>query len=118
MAGRAPPPKEVFRSHYARLEQAFIAPLTLAGKLFAEHVIGAATNSKVINVEAANINKAAWILDDVRANLEASNQPDTFLKTFCDVLADSGEHALEGIATSIRTSLDGKILTMYHISIF
>ena len=111
MAGRTPLPREVFRTHFGRLQQAINAPLPLAGKLFSEQLIGAETNSKVSNTDAPTINKATWILQDVRATLETSRQPDTVLETFCDVLVDSGEPALEAIAASIRSFLGGKALS-------
>ena len=110
MAGSTPLPREVFRSHSDRLKQAITAPVPLAGKLLAKNLMGAAVNSKVINAEAPTATKAVWILDDVRAALEASSQPGTVLKTLCDVLDDSGEPALGSIAASMRSSLDGKIL--------
>ena len=118
MAGRPSLPRKVFRTHYDRLQEAITSPVRLAGKLLAKDLIGTATNSKVIDADAVPYStKAAWIVENVRLALELSSQPDTVLKTLCDVLDDSGEPTLEGIAASMRSSLDGKILTMYHISI-
>ena len=110
MAEHVPLPREVFRLYFDSLQQAITAPVALAGKLFAKNLIGTATNSKVINTEAPTVTKAVWILDDVRAALEASSQPDTVLKTLCDVLKDSGEPALGGVVASMKSSLDRKIL--------
>ena len=110
MARRASQPKEVFRSHYGRLQQAILAPVRLAASLLAKELIGPATNTKVITTDGVPLDtKAAWILVDVRANLEASSQPGTFLKTFCDVLEDSAEPALVRIAANMRSSLDGEV---------
>ena len=111
MAGRASQPKEVFNSHYGRLQQAIIASVPLAANLLAKRLIGTATNTKVITTDGVpSDTKAAWILVDVRATLETSNHPDTVLRTFCDVLDDSGEPALGGIAASMRSFLDGEII--------
>ena len=109
MAARTPLPREVLRTHYGGLQKAIVAPLTLAGKLFSERLIGEETNSKVIDTDAPTINKATWILESARAALETSRQPDTVLETFCDVLDDCGEPALVDIAASMRASLAGKV---------
>ena len=111
MAGRTSLPRKVFLTHYDRLQEAIISPVRLAGKLLAKDLIETATNSNVITDAVPCSTKAAWILEDVRVVLETSNQPGTVLKAFCDVLDDSGAPALGGIAASMRSSLDGKVLS-------
>ena len=118
MAGRTSLPRKVFLTHYDRLQEAIDSPVRLAEELTTKDLIGTATNSKILSVAAdPRSTKAGWILGDVLVKLETSHKPDTVLKTLCDALDKSGAPALKGIATSIRTSFDGKILTMYNISI-
>ena len=110
MAGRPSLPSGVFRDNFALLQQGITAPLPLAGRLFAKQLIGTETNSKVITTDAATIDKSTWLLEGVRTTLAASSQPDTDLKTLCDVLDESGEPALVRIAASMRSSIDGEVI--------
>ena len=110
MAGSLSLPSEVFRENFAHLQQGITAPLTLTGKLHAKLLIRTETNSKVSTADVPNATKAAWLLDGVQTTLDESSQPDTVLKTLCDVLDDSGEPALERIAADMRSSLDSKII--------
>ena len=103
-------PHKVFRQNYGRLQCSITGPVGLAGKLFAKELIGTETNNKVVTTDAATIDKATWLLLDVQATLKVCRQPENLLKTLCDVLDDSGEPALQDIASGMRSSIAGKNL--------
>ena len=110
MESRSFQPREVFCKYFGELQRTITAPLTVAGDLFSKHLIGKETNSRVIVSDGVPYStKAAWILQNVQVTLEASEQPDADLRTFCDVLDNSGEPALKRTAAKMRSSL-GKIL--------
>ena len=111
MAGRTSKAKQVFVTHYDRLQKAIISPRDLAPLLAAKQLIGEGTKSDVASTPGASSRtKATWILEEVQAGFGGSSQQDAdFLKVFCEVLEEDGTPALVRIAANMRSSLDGEV---------
>ena len=104
MAGKSSqplPPEEVLRTFNGRIFDAIQSPQTLAEFMYSEHLLGDEVINDLPSMKISE--KKSALLSSVRAVVKGSERKEHVLTSFLMCLEQTGEHALQELASEMKT---------------